>query len=125
MTESKFGTAARIVREPFVVGTLTMLAIGGYRLTGSPLHWDEGATLSAAQRSVPDIFRLMGNVDGVLGPYYLFMKAWIGIFEQSDFALRLPALIATSLGVGVVGELGRRLVGHGAGIVAAVLCAVL
>src|SRR5262249_47435593 len=33
--------------------------------------------------------------------------------------------IATSLGVGVVGELGRRVAGYWAGIVSAVVCAVL
>ena len=110
---------------PFLVGTLAMLAVGGYGLTSSPLHWDEGATISAAERSLGGILHLMRHIDGVLGPYYVFMKAWTAIFGTSDLALRLPALIATSLAVGVVAELARRVGGQATGVVAGLLCATI
>ena len=110
---------------PFLVGFAAMLAVGGYGLTDPPLHWDEGATLDASGRSLGDIFRLLGNTDAVLGAYYIFMKYWIAVFGSSDLALRLPALIATSVGVGAVAELGRRLVDRWTGVIAALLCAVL
>ena len=53
------------------------------------------------------------------------MKYWIAVFGSSDLARRLPALIATSVGVGAVAELGRRLVDRWTGVIAALLCAVL
>ncbi|MGC5306739.1 glycosyltransferase family 39 protein [Micromonospora zamorensis] len=110
---------------PFLVGTAAMLSIGGYKLTSAPLHWDEGATLSAASRSIPEIFRLAQNLDALIAPYYVLMHFWIAVFGDSDLALRLPSLLATSIGVGLVGELGRRLIGPAAGIVAGLLCAIL
>lgn len=102
-----------------------MLCVGGYRMTGPPLHWDEGATLAAAERSIPDLLRLLRNLDAVLGPYYLFVKVTIVLFGESDLVLRLPSLLALSLGVGFVAESGRRLAGLGVGLVAGPICAML
>ena len=68
-----------------------------------------------------DIARLARNLDAVISPYYVFMHFWIFLFGDSDLALRLPPLLATALGVGVVAGLGRRLAGPGTGIVAGLL----
>jgi len=89
------------------------------------LDWDEGATISAASRSVGQIVGLAHHVDGVIAPYYLFLHFWIRIFGSSDLALRAPSLVAMALGAGLAGELGRRLIGPAAGVVAGLICAVL
>ncbi|MFG1868661.1 glycosyltransferase family 39 protein [Micromonospora arborensis] len=115
----------RRVWLPFLVGTAAMLSVGGYKLTSAPLHWDEGATLSAASRSIPELFRLAQHLDALITPYYVFMHFWIAVFGDSDLAMRLPSLLATSIGVGLVSELGRRLIGPAAGVVAGLLCAIL
>lgn len=99
-----------------------MLAVGSYRITSVSMDWDEGATISAAGRSVGQILGLAGHVDGVITPYYLLIHFWTAIFGDSDLALRAPSLIAMALGVGLVGELGRRLVGPATGLVAALIC---
>jgi mannosyltransferase len=102
-----------------------MLAVGAYRVTAVSLDWDEGATISAAGRPAGQILRLAGHVDGVITPYYLFIHFWTRVLGTSDLALRAPSLIAMALGVGLVGELGRRLVGPAAGLVAGLICAAL
>ncbi|GIH13689.1 hypothetical protein Raf01_18610 [Rugosimonospora africana] len=107
---------------PFVAGSAGMLAVGSYRITAVSMDWDEGATISAAGRSVGQILGLAGHVDGVITPYYLLIHFWTGIFGTSDLALRAPSLIAMALGVGLVGELGRRLIGPATGLVAALIC---
>ncbi|GAA5181772.1 hypothetical protein GCM10023322_17220 [Rugosimonospora acidiphila] len=110
---------------PFLAGSLAMLAVGGYRLTAVSLDWDEGATVSASGRPVPEILGLAGHVDGVIAPYYLFLHFWTRVFGSSDLALRAPSLIAMALGVGLVAELGRRLIGPATGLVAGLICAAI
>ncbi|HEY2674522.1 MAG TPA: glycosyltransferase family 39 protein [Rugosimonospora sp.] len=107
---------------PFVAGSVAMLAVGSYRITAVSMDWDEGATISAAGRPVGQILGLAGHVDAVITPYYLFIHFWTRVFGSSDLALRAPSLIAMALGVGLVGELGRRLVGPAAGLVAGLIC---
>ncbi|NUT36043.1 MAG: hypothetical protein HOV79_23555 [Hamadaea sp.] len=110
---------------PSVLPAAAAAAVGGYRLGRPTLGWDELASLSAAQRPLPDLGRLALTFDGVLAPYYAFLHLWIGLFGSSEIALRLPSLLAVAAGVGLTGELGRRLFGPLAGLLAGgLLCLV-
>jgi mannosyltransferase len=90
------------------------LAVGGHGLGGASLWRDEGYTIEAARRSVGQIFALMGHVDLVHGPYYLFMHLVVGMLGISAAAVRLPSLLGMSAAAGLIAALGRRLAVHSA-----------
>ncbi|HEX6967319.1 MAG TPA: glycosyltransferase family 39 protein [Micromonosporaceae bacterium] len=105
--------------------TALTLAILLFQLDRAQPWRDELATWSAASRSLPDLLRMLGTIDAVSGPYYLFMHAWIAIFGDSVLALRLPSALAMTGTAGLVALLGRRLFGARTGLLAGLLFAVL
>lgn len=93
---------------------------------GRPSLWfDEAATISASTRSVPELWRLIHNIDAVHGLYYFAMHGWFAIFPETEFWSRLSSCLAVGLaaaGVVVVGkQLSTRTVGVCAGMVFAIL----
>ncbi|MBA9003202.1 glycosyltransferase family 39 protein [Thermomonospora cellulosilytica] len=89
-----------------------------------PSFWlDEAATLSAARRALPDILRMMGHIDLVHGPYYLMMRAWLLLFGDGEFAMRLPSVLATAAAAAGVAVIGRRLASAPTGMTAGLLYA--
>jgi dolichyl-phosphate-mannose-protein mannosyltransferase len=104
---------------PFVL----MLTLGLLGCTRPVLSWDEIATADAAGRSVGQIWQLLQHIDGVFGPYYLAMHLWTGIAGDSVLSLRFPSVLAMAGAAALTGELGRRLAGPAAGMLAgALLC---
>jgi mannosyltransferase len=101
---------------PSVLPAVLMLFVGRYRLGAPSLGWDENATWLASRRSFSQLVGLAGNFDGVIAPYYMFMRVWTSIFGDSELALRTPSLLAMAVGVGLTGELGRRLFTPGVGL---------
>jgi mannosyltransferase len=90
------------------------------------LWFDEAATISAsASRSLPELWRLLDNIDAVHGLYYLVMHGWFAIFPPTEFWSRLPSCLAVcgaAAGVVVLGkQLSTRSVGVSAGIAFAIL----
>ncbi|GFJ95097.1 glycosyltransferase family 39 protein [Phytohabitans rumicis] len=110
---------------PALFSALAMLVTGAVGLGHPALGWDENATHLVGQRSVEDILRQAGAMDGVITPYYLFMHCWTAVFGTSEIALRAPSLIAMAAGVGVAAELGRRLLDPAVGLVAGLILATL
>jgi mannosyltransferase len=108
---------------PFCVGFFAMVTVAGLSLTSAPLNFDEGATLSVATRSPGEIWRLSDHVDAVIAPYYLMLHVFVTVLGEADWVLRLPSLLAMSLGAGVVAEIGRRINGVATGVVSGVICA--
>jgi mannosyltransferase len=106
---------------PPVLPALIMLVVGGYRARNPSLGWDENATVIVSRRSLEQIFQLIRHTDGSIAPYYLSMHFWTDLFGTSEIALRAPSIIAMAVGVGLVGELGRRLFTPAVGLLAAVL----
>ena len=68
---------------------------------------DEGATLSAVQRSWPELWTLLGRIDAVHGVYYALMKAWFSLVPMNVVTLRLPSLLAVGVLVGLTHLLAR------------------
>ncbi|GIG85921.1 hypothetical protein Pen02_08570 [Plantactinospora endophytica] len=95
------------------------------RLDHAPLWRDELATWSAASRPLGDLFRLVGTIDAVSGPYYLLMHGWIAVAGDSVVALRLPSALAMAGAAALTTLLGARLFGRRAGLLAGLLFAVL
>jgi mannosyltransferase len=89
------------------------------------LWFDEAATISAGTRSIPELWRLLGNIDAVHGLYYLFMHGWFTVFPATEFWSRLPSCLAVGVAAAGVVVLGRqfssRTVAVAAGIVFAIL----
>jgi mannosyltransferase len=63
------------------------------------------------------------HIDGVTVPYYLFLHAWIGLFGDSVFAMRLPSIIAMTATAAIVALLARRWWGERAGLLGGLLFA--
>ncbi|MEU1585467.1 glycosyltransferase family 39 protein [Micromonospora sp. NPDC005710] len=49
----------------------------------------------------------------------------VTVFGESDVVLRLPSLVAMALGAGVTAEIGRRVAGPAAGILASIICSAI
>ncbi len=85
------------------------------------LWFDEAATISASKRSLPELWRLIYNIDAVHGLYYLAMHGWFAIFPETEFWSRLSSCLAVGIaaaGVVVVGkQFSTRTVAVCAGIV--------
>jgi mannosyltransferase len=91
-----------------------------------PSLWrDEGATLAAVHRSLPQLVRMLGHVDVVHGAYYLFMWFEVRLAGTSTLALRFPSAVAMAVAAGFITVLGRRLVSTRAGLAAGLVFAVL
>jgi len=89
------------------------------------LWFDEAATISASTRSVPDLWRLVHNIDAVHGLYYLVMHGWFTVFPVTEFWSRLSSCLAVGIaaaGVVVVAkQFSTRTVAVCAGVVFAIL----
>lgn len=92
-------------------------------VSGWSLWYDEVATYSAIDRSIPDLLRMLGNIDAALGFWYLLLHLWSLVAGTSEFALRVPSVAATAAAVAITTLIGRRLGGRstavGAGIILA------
>ena len=73
-----------------------------------PSYWgDEAASVLSAERSLPSLFGMLGNVDAVHGFYYVFLHFWIDEFGATEFATRLPSAIAIGVAASGVFILAR------------------
>jgi mannosyltransferase len=100
--------------------TLVMTMVG----IGTRALWnDEYASWYAATLSFTDFRRLVGNVDAVVAPYYLFLRGWIALFGDSAASLRMPSAIAMAVAAALIALVGRRLFDAGVGLTAGLLFA--
>ncbi len=89
------------------------------------LWFDEAATISAATRPLPDLWRMLGNIDAVHGLYYLLMHGWYTVFPATEFWSRLSSSVAVGLAAAGVVVLGRHLSTRPVAVTAGVVFAVL
>jgi mannosyltransferase len=111
-------------RETIAIGLLAALI--SFAWSWHPAYWhDEAATLSAADRSPGQLWDMLNNMSAVNGLYLALMHAWVDAFGTTEVATRLFSaigLFVTCGGVVLLGqELGGRILGVAAGLVAAVL----
>lgn len=107
---------------------LAGLAVGLLSLAWSwhPSLWsDEAATVSAASRSLPELWDMLGTIDLVHGAYYAVMHVWTSVFGTSAVALRLPSALAAAVTAGCTYGLGARLRGPAFGAAAVAVLALL
>lgn len=100
-------------------------ALGLFEI-GVPQLWrDELASWSAANRSVPQLWAMLHNIDAVLGLYYFGLHLWMAVFGDSATAMRLPSVFAMAAAAVVVALIGRRLGGDVAGLASGLIFAVI
>jgi mannosyltransferase len=106
VTATKVAKATGL-RDALILGAAgTAVSVAGSWI---PSLWhDEAATISAATRSVPELFHLLRTVDVVHGLYYLLMHVWTSVAGSSPFAMRLPSALAAGLAVAALVLLMQR-----------------
>ncbi|WP_370078098.1 glycosyltransferase family 39 protein [Streptacidiphilus sp. MAP12-16] len=124
-SDSRSSLIQRLLCSVWLWPMVLTLALGLYKISKPELWRDELASWSAASRSVPQLFRLLGHVDTSSGAYYLFLHFWIKIFGDSIVALRLPSVLAMAGAAGCVALLGRRMFSTSAGVLAGLAFAVM
>jgi mannosyltransferase len=101
---------------------MTVSAAGAARPS---LWFDEAATISAATRSVPALWRMLSNIDAVHGVYYLLMHGWFAVFPATEFASRLSSALAVGLAAAGVVVLGRQISTRAVAVTAGLVFAIL
>ena len=102
--------------------TIAVSAAGSAR----PSFWfDEAATISAGTRTVPELWRMVGNIDAVHGLYYLLMHGWYAVFPATEFASRLSSALAAGLAAAGVVVLGKQVSTRAVAVTAGIVFAVL
>ena len=103
-----------------LLGAIQLLI--GALWAGVPSYWgDETATLTATNRSLADLGKLVSHIDGVHATYYVIQGAYMSIAGTDPFAARLTSVLAVALTVAGTVVLGKRLVSLRAGILAGVV----
>ncbi len=91
-------------RATLIGAAICTAAVAAVTLIGSGTvsYWlDEAASLSAAQRSLPQLWVLAGNIDAVHTAYYALLHGWIAVFGNGQVATR--SLSALAVGVAAAG----------------------
>ncbi|MGW3990702.1 glycosyltransferase family 39 protein [Streptomyces sp. NPDC004830] len=99
-----------------------MLAMGSWGLDRGGMWGDESVTFQVARRTVPQIWRLLHDVDAVHGLYYLCMHVVLAV-HPDEVVLRLPSVCAATVTAGLVAALGVRLSGPRLGLLAGLVYA--
>ncbi len=102
-----------------VVPAVVMVLLGGWGLTRQGSMWrDEAATWQGVHRTVPELWRMLAEVDAVHGLYYLLMQGMFAVSPDNLLTLRLPSVLAMAAAAAGTAMLGRRLAGPWAGLAA-------
>jgi hypothetical protein len=129
-----FGPRGRVPRrgEPDASRHTALLVLGGLIIVGLALRlavprgiWlDEAISIHQARLSLHDLFRNLYYGDRQPPLYHLTLWLTIRVFGHSEFAVRLPSLIAGTLLIPVLYELGRELYDRRTGLIAAAFASV-
>lgn len=107
-----------------VPGALLSTVLTAWHYSSKPMWRDEWFTYGTAERSLPQMARLLSESDGGLVGFYLFTHAWMS-FGDSLAWVRLPAAIATVVLTALTALVGRRLGGPLVGALSGLIVAVL
>ena len=129
-----FGPRGRLPRrgEPDTSRNTALVVLVGLILAGLALRlavprgiWlDEAISIHQARLSLHGLFRNLYYGDRQPPLYHLTLWVTIRAFGDSEFAVRLPSLIAGTLVIPVLYELGRELYDRRTGLIAAAFAAV-
>jgi hypothetical protein len=99
-------TVVSHLATPAIVMTVSLfalaLALRLFRLDAQSLWLDEGSTWQFTQLPWSALLRDLFDPTAAYPLYHVLLKAWIGLFGDSEIALRLPSAIAGALAAPVV-----------------------
>ncbi|CAD5989991.1 Mannosyltransferase [Agreia sp. COWG] len=91
-----------------------------------PSYWnDEAATLRLARLPLGELIAFVQHKDAVHAAYALLMHGWIGLFGESEFAVRLPSALAIGAAAAGILVLLRELDRPRAALLAAIVFTLL
>jgi mannosyltransferase len=96
------------VLVPVLVG-LGGLGVSLVGITVPSVWYDEAATIAAATRPWPDLWRMVGTVDAVHALYYAIMHVVFDVVGYTPFTLRAPSAVAAGATAALTVVLGRQL----------------
>jgi uncharacterized membrane protein len=107
---------------------IAILLIGfglrAYKLGARSLWWDEGASLKWASMPPGQMIEQSRSQDTNPPAYHLILHAWIGMFGNSEFAMRLLSAVAGTAAIFAIYRVGAAMFCRRAGVLAAALMAV-
>ena len=112
--------SSRQALAPVVVGLVGLVSslIG---LTSASIWYDEAATITAATRSWPQLWQMLGTVDAVHGAYYAMLHVFFDLVGYSPLALRLPSALAVALTASALVLFARQFGRPRLGVIAAIV----
>jgi uncharacterized membrane protein len=112
--------------DTLVVLAPTLLGLGLclYQLTTRSLWLDESATVAIASQHGAAFGAALAHEGGNMLAYYALLHVLIGLFGSDPLVIRLPAAVAASATVALVGMLALRLGARRVALVAGLLTAV-
>lgn len=115
---------ARSSLLPIAIGSVAF-AIALIGMSVPSVWYDEAATITAATRTWPQLWAMLGNVDAVHAVYYAAMHIVFDVIGYSPFTLRLPSAIAVGLTAALVVVIGRQLGTARLGVIAGIVFALI
>lgn len=109
-----------------LVATIILLGYGllTWDLDAYSVWIDEHATLEVvSQPALADFFDAVVTREGRPPLYYLLLRGWIAMAGHSDFSVRYLSVLFSVTGIALTFALGRALLGHVGGAIAALLTA--
>ena len=107
-------------RAALVLPPAAMLGLGLLGLDRHSVWRDEAASLIAAQRSLPELSALLGQLETVHALYYTLLHGWLQLGSGEAWA-RVPSVLAMTVAAGLVGLIGARVASVRVGVVAGLL----
>jgi mannosyltransferase len=108
-----------------IAGPAVTLGMTLWGITARPYWGDEADTVSAVDRSVPQLIRLLGHIDAVHGLYYLLLWPVAWLAGTGELAMRLPSALAMAAAAAGVAAIARRTAGRRAALYAGLVFAAL
>lgn len=105
--------------------TIITAGLALVRLPWPGLSNDELTYWGFARTPWHEAVRLLPQLDPTTVPYQVFLHGWATVAGTSEFALRLPSVIAMAAAAGMAAALSRRLIGPRGGLLAGLLFTVV
>jgi mannosyltransferase len=116
-----FGQERALAALAWIFPTVIMAIVGSIRLNWAGLNDSELGAWGFANTPWHDALTLLRSIPAGDAPYYLFIHLWGDLFGRSDYALRIPSVLAIAFAAGLTARIVTRLSTPRTGAIAALL----
>lgn len=120
-------SASDFLRNNYLLILIFLLGLGLrlYNLGGESIWFDEAVSVAASKLGFLDQIRWsLSSSDNNPPFYYAFLRLWVLLCGDSEFAVRLPSAVFGSLSILIIYAVGFRLFNRKAALLAALVLAV-